>query len=290
MGRATAPAGRGQPPGPTRGGLGVGTLLRSWWRTRAPLAHASPARSLVERFLFRPARYPEGDWRPPALDFVDVDFAAADGTRLHAWWCPAPRPRAVVVLAHGNGGHVAFRHGWLTILQRTLGTSVFAFDYRGYGRSSGVPTVAGVLDDAAAARRRASALAGIPPERIVLMGESLGGAVAVALAAASAPRALVLQSTFTSVRDVALVHFPLLGRLVPGDVLATVRTIATLRCPLLISHGDADRVIPATQGAALFAAAAGDPRAFVGLAGVDHDDWITPEYLSHLDRFLDGLP
>lgn len=284
-----------RPPGPSRarGGLGMGNLVRSWWRTRGPRgASAAESRSLVERFLFRPARYPDGDWHPPALDFVDVFFRASDGTPLHGWWCPALRPRAVVLVCHGNGGHVAFRQAWLAALQTVLRVSVFAFDYRGYGRSGGVPTVRGVLDDAAAARCVAADRGGVEVERVVLMGESLGGAVAVRLAVATAPRGLVLQSTFTRVRDVARMHFPLLGRLVPGDLLDSERALARLACPLLVSHGDADRLIPFSHARALFAAAgnASQPRALVRVRGADHDDWITPTYLDALDSFLDRLP
>jgi uncharacterized protein len=245
--------------------------------------------SLDERLLFFPAKHPAGDWAPRDLRFEDVWFTAKDGTRLHGWYCPREGSRATILIAHGNAGNVATRVGWLRYLQSTARVSTFMFDYRGYGRSEGVPTVEGVLDDAREARAKLRELAGIQDAEMVLMGESLGGAIAVQLAAESAPRALILQSTFSSLRDVADVHYPGLSWLVPKAKLDSAARIAQYHGPLLQSHGDADRVIPFTSGEQLFRAA-NEPKSFVTVPGAGHNDWLTEHYLRRLDAFIDRIP
>lgn len=201
-----------------------------------------------EMLLFFPSKYPEGNWEPKNLDCEEVHFTAKDGTRLHAWYCPCEQPLATVLIAHGNGGHLAHRAAWLSLLQKKSNVATFIFDYRGYGRSEGVPTVEGILMDARAAQQKLCEHTGLKQTEIVLMGESLGGAVAVQLAAESAPRGLVLQSTFGSLQDIAAVHYPQLAWLVPKGKLNSLEIIPRYRGPLLQSHGDADRVIPFSSG------------------------------------------
>lgn len=248
-----------------------------------------PSPSIDETLLFWPSRFPEGDWSPQGLRFDDVFFEAADRTRLHGWYCQAERPRAVLLLAHGNAGHVASRASWLKYLQQTARLSVFAFDYRGYGRSEGTPSVAGALLDARAARAKLCELASVQDSQLVLMGESLGGAIVVQLAAESSPRGLVLQSTFGSMREVAQVHYPNLAWLVPENKLNSVRTIAAYRGPLFQSHGDRDETIPVASGRRLFDAAPG-PKQWVTIEMADHNDWITEDYLRRLNQFFEALP
>jgi uncharacterized protein len=118
-----------------------------------PAKEAKP-QSIDELLLFFPSKFPNGDWKPKDLHFNDVVFSAEDGTKLHGWYCPADDPRAVVLVAHGNAGHVASRAPWLRYLQAKARVSVFIFDYRGYGRSEGTPTVEGAIQDASAARTK----------------------------------------------------------------------------------------------------------------------------------------
>lgn len=241
--------------------------------------------SLDERLLFFPAKFPAGNWQPRDLRFQDVFFSAADGTKLHGWYCPCEKPRAVILLAHGNAGHVASRAGWLRHLQSQLKVSVFIFDYRGYGRSEGVPTVAGAISDATAARAKLRELASVEDDEILLMGESLGGAIAVQLAAAAPPRALILQSTFSSLRDMASAHYPQLAWLVPKDKLDSATQIARYRGPLLQSHGNRDRTVPFALGEKLHRAA-NEPKQFVTVRKADHNNWLTRAYLRQLDTFI----
>ena len=161
-----------------------------------------------DSLIFMPSRYPEGNWHPRELDFEDAWFAAADGAKLHGWFLPVDNPRAYVLFAHGNAGHVAHLADFLRHLQQDQRAAVLAFDYRGFGRSAGRPSEAGVLADAQRARAWLAARGQIAPHQVVLMGESIGGAVAVDLAAADSARGLILENTFTSIRDVAAFHFP----------------------------------------------------------------------------------
>ncbi len=247
-----------------------------------------PVQSPDEVFLFFPTKFPSGDWQPNGFSFQDVFFSSLDGTKLHGWYCPVERPRAVILIAHGNAGHVASRSPWLRYLQNQANCSVLMFDYRGYGRSEGVPTVKGAVEDATAARTQLARLAGVTDQEIVLMGESLGGAIAVQLAAASPPRAIILQSTFTSLRGMADVHYPKLAWLVSPQKLNSLHSIANYHGPLLQSHGTHDRTIPFAMGETLFRAAQ-EPKQFVAIRGADHNDWLTEEYLRQFDKFIDGL-
>lgn len=243
--------------------------------------------SVEEMLLFFPSKYPSGNWNPAELRFKDVNFAADDGTKLHGWYCESEKPRGVVLLAHGNAGHVASRAEWLRYLQSQLQVSVFIFDYRGYGRSQGKPTIDGALRDAKAARAKLRELARVTDADMLLMGESLGGAMVVQLAAESAPRGLILQSTFSSLRDVADVHYPRLSWLVSRRTLNSVTKIAEYRGPLLQSHGDADTTIPFSAAEKLFLAA-NEPKLFFTVKNANHNDWLTDAYLKELDKFIDS--
>ncbi|MEQ1825848.1 MAG: alpha/beta hydrolase, partial [Pirellula sp.] len=156
------------------------------------------SQSLDELLLFFPSKFPAGDWNPKDLRFSDVFFSAEDETKLHGWYCPCDNPRAVLLLAHGNAGNIASRAPWLRHLQNKSRLSVFVFDYRGYGRSEGTATVEGALMDAKAARAKLRELATVKDSEMLLMGESLGGAIVIPLAVESAPSGLILQSTFSS--------------------------------------------------------------------------------------------
>lgn len=266
----------GEPPAPLR--------LKA-----ASMFSRKPARrSIDELLLFQPSRYPEGDWNPKDLNFEDVSFAAADGVQLHGWYCPHPKPRAVVLYFHGNGGHLAHRAHLLRRLHR-LQLTVFIFDYRGYGRSSGKPTVQGVLRDARAARSELAARADVSESHIVLLGRSLGGAIAVQSAIESAPRGLILESTFSSLKDVARQHYSWLAGLVSADRLNSAVAIPQYYGPLLQSHGTNDRIIPYALGQKLFDAA-NEPKQFVPLPELGHNDSAPPEYDSILLQFIEGLP
>ena len=163
--------------------------------------------ALENSLLFFPTKYPDGDWTPPGLSFEDAWFTAADGIKLHGWYIPCENPQAVVLFAHGNGGNLSHRADLFQVLHE-MRIAVLAFDYRGYGRSEGSPNEAGILADARAVRKWLANKTNLPETQLVLMGESLGGAVVAQLAAESPPRGLILENTFNRVADVAAWHYP----------------------------------------------------------------------------------
>ncbi len=256
---------------------------------RAASTESHPSPSLDELLLFFPVRYPSGNWRPEGLHFADVWFEADDRTRLHGWYCPCENPRAVILFAHGNAGNLSHRSRRLAHLQRHMRVTVLIFDYRGYGRSEGTPSVDGILRDARAARAFLSRQSGAKQSDIVLMGRSLGGAVVTQLAAEDPPRGLILESTFSSIKDVASKHYPHLAWLVPSGKLNSAARITRYKGPLLQSHGDADRTIPFASATKLFRAA-NEPKQFIRIAGADHNDGQSGEYTRQLDRFISSLP
>ena len=255
---------------------------------RVCLAQQTKKPTLVEGLLFQPYDERHGEWQPRSFKYQDVDFESADRTLLHGWFCQRDNPQAIVLFSHGNGGNVATRAGFLRVLMTRLNVSIFVYDYRGYGKSQGVPTIEGALQDARAAREKLCELSSIKDSDMVLMGESLGGAFSVQLAAESSPRALVLQSTFSSLRDAADQLYPDLAFLVGRDLLDSKTRIANFSSPLFQSHGDADRLISIRLGKKLFRAAK-EPKTFFEVSGADHNDWLTEGYLQALAEFIKKL-
>lgn len=247
-------------------------------------------RSPDEFLSLFPARFPEGNWQPAEAEFEDCWFPSSDGLRLHAWYLPHATPRAAVLHLHGNAGNLSHRAEAARLLRQRCGTSVLIFDYRGYGRSEGTPTVLGLLADARAARVYLAAREKIAEQQIVLLGESLGGGIAVDLAAHDGARGLILESTFSSLRDVAAAHYPeFLVSMLLADKLNSAAHVGKYRGPLLQVHGEADQVIPLASGRRLFAAA-NQPKTLLSLPGHNHNDRLPAEYYAAVDRFLKQLP
>ena len=249
-------------------------------------AQFSPLAPLERSLIFYPEPYPQGDWQPAGLNHEDAWFAADDGTRLHGWFLPHPRPRAVVLYLHGNAGNITRYAPELRELQGRHDLAVMTFDYRGYGRSEGKPSEAGILRDARAARSWLANRTGLAETDIVLVGRSLGGGVAVDLAANDGARGLVLASTFSSLPDVGSHLVPWLpARWIMSQRLNSLAKIPHYRGPLLQSHGDADELVPYELGRRLFDAAAGEKQ-FVTISGGGHNDPWSEEFHARLDEFL----
>lgn len=243
-----------------------------------------------ESLIYFPSVYPQGDWNPEGLRFEDAWFQAADGTRLHGWYVPKKNARAAVLFCHGNGGNLTHRAIILRLLHERVGVSVLIFDYRGYGRSEGKPSEQGVLSDALAARAWLAAREKIPETGVVLMGESLGGAVAVDLAARDGARALILESTFSSLPDVAAYHYPILPvRWAMRSQFDSVGKIGEYHGPLFQAHGDADTIVPLQFGERLFDAA-NEPKQFLRVPGHDHNDLMPASYFDAVADFLEKVP
>jgi hypothetical protein len=228
-------------------------------------------RPLLNALLFFPERR---ILAVPPTPHETVDVETEDGERLHAWWIPASGPsRGHVLFCHGNGGNIGDRVLHAGLLQRA-GFDVLLFDYRGYGRSTGRASEDGTYRDARAALRVLLRLGDVDPTRILYIGESLGGAVALALALEARPAGLVLVSTFTSVRDMARCHYPFVPAAAVPDAYPSLERIRSLRAPLLVFHGDRDDIVPLMYGQELYDAAP-EPKRMHVLPGVGHNDLVT---------------
>jgi fermentation-respiration switch protein FrsA (DUF1100 family) len=221
------------------------------------------------------------------LTFEDLHLQTSDGVELHGWYVPAAEPRGTVLFLHGNAGNISHRMDSLEMFHR-LGYNTLIFDYRGYGNSGGKPDEQGTYRDADAAWRYLTEQRHIPECRIVLFGESLGGAVAAWLAASHKPGALVIASGFTSVPDLG----QQLYRYLPIRWLARISYdtrayLQSVSAPVLIAHSPQDDIIPFTEGQALFAAAH-PPKQFLQLAGGHNDGFIfmREEWVRTLGDFL----
>jgi fermentation-respiration switch protein FrsA (DUF1100 family) len=224
--------------------------------------------SVEGRFIYYPSRTIAADPSSVGLAFRDVAFTATDGVKLHGWLIPGRAP-TTLLYSHGNAGNIADRLAVARLMADELGVGLFLYDYRGYGRSEGVPSEVGLVSDALGART-ALLREGVAPENVVYFGRSLGAAVTVDLALAHPPRGVVIEAPFASVPAMANTVLPGAGYLfrTRWDTLAKV---SRLRAPLLVLHGDADEVVPYAQGRAVFAAAP-EPKTFFTIRGGRHYD------------------
>ena len=220
---------------------------------------------------------------------AEVSLTAADGLTLLAWHVPAPAGRPTILYLHGNGGHIGYRAERARALT-AAGYGMLLVEYRGYGGNPGSPSEEGFHADAEGGLRFLAGR-GIAPERIILYGESLGSAVAVRLAAATASRgapvaALLLESPFTSIAEVAQRHYPYVpARHLVKDRFDAVSRIAAVKTPLLVLHGERDDVVPIAFGRALFDAAA-EPKRGWYKPGADHATIFSAEASEVIRAFL----
>ena len=222
------------------------------------------------------------------LSYKSVSFKAPDGVKLSGWFIPADSPRGVVIFCHGNAGNISHRLESIEIFHR-LRLSTFIFDYRGYGTSEGTPSEEGSYLDVKGAWNYLIEHEGLAPSDIILFGRSLGGAVAAWLAGQYLPKALIIESTFTSAPDLAgELYFYLPVKLLCRYKYNALAAVREVQCPVLIVHSQEDEIVPFRHGRKLFDAA-NDPRAFLEIAGSHNDGFITSSsvYLNGLKAFID---
>jgi len=228
--------------------------------------------------------------RTPAdagLAYEAVRLTASDGIALSAWFIPARDERAVLLFCHGNAGNISHRIESARIY-RDLGLSVLLFDYRGYGASTGSPDEEGTYRDARAAWDYLVQERGKRLERIIVFGESLGGAVAAATALRTGAGGLIILSGFTSLSDIGQTLYPFLPvRLLLKYRYATGDTIGAIACPKLIIHSPEDEIVPFPFGRRLFEKAQ-PPKEFLEIRG-GHNDGIAVSgdiYVRGVEAFL----
>lgn len=236
----------------------------------------------AEWFLFLPDASDPGE--PPALGGVDgtavpgrtVEIETPDGVRIHGWWWEAAPEAPAILFLHGNAGNIG---GRLQTAEGLVarGVSTFLLDYRGYGRSGGSPSEEGIrLDGEAALGWVAGEVGG--PGRVVVHGRSLGGVVGAELAARRPVAGVILESTFTTLREMASAVYPF----IPSILLRRLRghydalaAVGRIEAPILLIHGTADRLVPIRMGEAL-RARAGTGARWVPVEGAGHNDlpWV----------------
>ena len=223
-----------------------------------------PGCSMIDSFTF----FPDRTVGPPPAGVEERWITTEDGERLHAWFAPGPAPGPTLIWSHGNAGNIGGRAPVLHALA-ARGLRVLAYDYRGYGRSTGRPSEAGVYRDAVAAFDHEIGR-GTAPASIICFGESLGGAVSIELALRRPCAGVAVVSTFTSLADVGWRHYGPLGALA-GNRFDSLARIARLTPPLFVAHGEHDEIVPFELGERLFAAAPG-PKRFYRVPAAHHND------------------
>ncbi len=223
------------------------------------------------------------------MDYQDVSIETTDGVTLHGWFISGRSPQ-VLLFFHGNAGNISHRLDSIEQF-RNLGLSVLIIDYRGYGQSTGRTTERGIYRDADAAWRYLIEDRGIVPSDIVIFGRSLGASVASRLASEYQPLALIVESSFTSIPDIAQDLYPWLpARWLSRLSHATRDYVRDVRCPILIIHSRDDEIIPFRHGESIFASA-NEPRTLLTIRGTHNDAFLLDEraYVEGLRTFLTGL-
>ena len=249
---------------------------------------------LVRVALFHPWKYTH---ELPGGTFQEIWFQNAKQQKLHGCYFPYQKidpsgsPVGTILYSHGNGENVFQLLGWAEKMRSEFRCNVLVFDYAGYGKSEGKPTAPGVLDDGRAALAYLNQQEGIPTDQIIVWGLSLGGSVAVDLASKHEVKALIVESSFTSLAKMSRVVVPFLpAEHLLWEQLSSIKKIGNIRCPVFISHGRADRTIPFSQGEQLFEAANEPKTFFIPPEGFDHH--AAPHSSEHreaLQKFFNSL-
>ena len=241
--------------------------------------------------LYYPAGFLESSPSAVGLPFENITFVTEDGRTLHGWWIPHETARGTIIHCHGNAGNIGDRV-WIAADLNRLGVNVFLFDYRGYGLSRGLPTEKGTYLDARAAYEVVRAKYGDaenPP--VIVHGQSLGGAVAIQLALDKPVRGLIVESSFSSVPDMARILYPGLPFWrVCSFRYDSLKKIPLIRIPKLFSHSCGDDLVPFDLGKKLFEQAA-PPKQFVQLTGGHNEaGWPTsPAYWQAIEQFVTSV-
>jgi pimeloyl-ACP methyl ester carboxylesterase len=248
------------------------------------------ALALEDRLLFVGATFAR-EWSDPPdyLRVREVTFESTTSDRIHAWFC-APEgwqpQRGAVLISHGNGNNLSSESGRAYRWREASGRAVLLYDYPGYGKSSGRPSEEASYAAGDAALDWLSENQGVPGNEIILVGESMGGAIAVELASRRKARLLVLHGAFTSFPDMAQIRFPCFpSRYLVHNRMDNEAKIGLAQCPVIITHGTADSVVPFCHGERLFAEAP-QPKLFIRMEGHGHAPPNEPEFFETMKSFL----
>ena len=228
--------------------------------------------SLEKKSVFYPARKISATPHDAGLEFEDLTITTFDNVKLNGWLIPAPSATAIVIFLHGNAGNIGDRLGKIDMFHK-LGVNTLIIDYRGYGKSEGRPSENGVYADALAAYDYIKSRPDLTEQKIVAFGASLGGAVAVDLAARRKLDGVIIDSSFSSAADMAKTIYPFIPTILIKTKLDSSSKIGRIKIPKLFFHSPEDDVVPFVLGDKLYQQAA-PPKKFVTISGGHNDGHI----------------
>ena len=219
------------------------------------------------------------------LNYEDVSLTTSDDERLHGWYVSAANPRGVLLFFHGNAGNISHRLDSIKIFHE-LDLDILIIDYRGYGQSTGKASEKGTYLDAQAAWDYLVNTRGIPADRIIIFGRSLGGAIGAWLGVQNTPAAVIIESSFSSGVDIARRLYSFL----PVHLLTRLQYpvadyAGQLNCPVLVVHSRHDEIIPFSMGQAIYAAVKQEKK-FLELRG-DHNSGFLISQREYVAGFRD---
>lgn len=244
-----------------------------------------------DQYIYFPDREIYHTPKTVGLEFRDIHLTTDDGTVLHGWLMPHAKARFTLLHFHGNAGNISHRLHLYEQWHR-MGLSVLAISYRGYGKSEGTPSEEGFYSDSRAAWNALVEKQKIPSSQIIIVGRSLGCAVATKLATETKPAALVLETPFTNIPDMAAKHYPWI---VPIRFLAqtrfdTLESISRVNIPIMVISAGNDELVPEAMSRKIYAAA-NEPKQWVALSG-NHNDFdisSSSTYTRAWNRWLNQL-
>ncbi len=242
------------------------------------------------RFIYFPEKNIFATPLDMGYEYKEIFFDTTDGIKLNGWYIPSENPRGVLLFCHGNAGNISHRMDSIKIFHE-MGFIIFIFDYRGYGMSEGKPGEKGTYMDIEAAWEYLVDKLGIPSDKIIIFGRSMGGAVASYAAKKYKPKALIVESTYTSIKDMASYYYPF----IPAGLIVrfnynTKEYIRGVECPVLIIHSREDEIVPFTHGLQLYKEA-GEPKEFLEIQGPHNGGYLMTgeHYIKGLDSFVSGF-
>lgn len=247
---------------------------------------AALRRNVEDRLLYHPVKGPfdKSIIQDPGLksQVQDINITTADGVKLHAWYVPAQPGKETIVFSHGNAGNISHRQ---FIMKPFVdqGFGFLAYDYRGFGNSEGTPEEKGLYKDVEASIKFLKDKEQVTDKKLIIMGESLGGAVAIDAASKNKSRLLFVMSTFTSLPNIApslVKNAPVISDLaknfLPSIVQQEYNSIAKIKnitAPILIAHGDQDQLVPFGMSDELYdGATSAVDKDHVTAQGCDHNN------------------
>lgn len=230
---------------------------------------AASVRYIESKSIFYPVRLIASTPAALGLAFEDVFIKTQDNVTINAWLVKSSTQRGTLIFCHGNAGNIGDRLEKILLFHQ-MGLTILVIDYRGYGKSQGQPSEAGIYKDAVAAYDYLLTRQDIDRSRIIGYGESLGGAVAVDLGTKRNLAALIIDSSFTNAADMAKIIYPFIPSFLLGTKLDSAAKVRTVTIPKLFIHSRADEIVPFRLGERLYQAAA-QPKEFLELSGGHND-------------------